>query len=255
MMLLVSDVHGAVEELRRIAAQAKGLREPLLILGDLINFIDYRDFSGIVADVCGESFVADMVALRTAGEMEAAGQLWKAFSAGREEAIREEYGVRIEAEYERLGLALEGGEVYVIHGNVDQPDRLVRNMPESVRYIECGVVEIEGLRIGLVSGGLPSLGTPGEVSHDAMAQRLATLGPVDVLCTHVPPAVRVLAGDVIGGRKEGSQPILDYLTAHRPAFHYFGDIHQPQATQWRVGATACRNVGYFRATGRAVHHR
>ncbi|MBT8207932.1 MAG: metallophosphoesterase [Acidimicrobiia bacterium] len=254
-MLLVADVHGAVDGLGRVAAKAKASREPLLILGDLINFIDYRDLSGIVADVCGEAFVADMVALRTAGEMAAAGRLWKNFSEGREESIREEYGVRIEAEYVQIGMALDGAEVYVIHGNVDQPDRLVRNMPDSVRYVESGVVEIEGLRVGLVSGGLPSLGTPGEVSHDEMALRLADLGPVDVLCTHVPPAVRVLAGDVIGGRKEGSQPILDYLAAHRPEFHYFGDIHQPQATNWRVGATACRNVGYFRATGRAVRHR
>ena len=27
-----------------------------------------------------------------------------------------------------------------------------------------------------------------------------------------------------------------------------------QATEWTVGTTRCRNVGYFRATGRAVRH-
>lgn len=253
-MLLVADVHGAVDELRAVAAEAKSAGEPLFVLGDLINFIDYRDLSGIVADVCGESFVADMVALRTAGEMAAAGALWKTFADGREDEIRSEYGVRIEAEYKRIGEALEGTQAYVIHGNVDQPERLIRNLPDSATYIQSGVVDIDGVSIGLVSGGLPSLGTPGEVGDDEMRNRLAALGPVDILCTHIPPAERVLAGDVIGGHKKGSQPVLDYVNTHQPSFHYFGDIHQPQAIQWRVGTTLCRNVGYFRATGRAMRH-
>jgi hypothetical protein len=32
--------------------------------------------------------------------------------------------------------------------------------------------------------------------------------------------------------------------------HLFGDVHQPQASRWRIGRTQCVNVGYFRATGR-----
>jgi Icc-related predicted phosphoesterase len=77
---------------------------------------------------------------------------------------------------------------------------------------------------------------------------------VDVLCTHVPPAVTPLAKDVVGGREKSFGAILDYLERHQPAYHYFGDIHQPQAVRWRIGVTECRNVGYFRATGRAVRH-
>jgi Icc-related predicted phosphoesterase len=84
-----------------------------------------------------------------------------------------------------------------------------------------------------------------------MAAKLDQLGPVDVLCTHVPPAVPMLASDVIGGRPKGSGPILDYIKEHRPRYHFFGDIHQPRALSWRLGETMCRNVGYFRATGRA----
>ena len=58
---------------------------------------------------------------------------------------------------------------------------------------------------------------------------------------------------VVTGRLErGSGPILDYLREHRPSFHFFGDVHQPQASTWRVGSTVCRNVGYFRATRRPV---
>ncbi len=87
-----------------------------------------------------------------------------------------------------------------------------------------------------------------------MAAKLDDLGPVDVLCTHVAPAVRPLSKDVIGRRIKESQPVLDYIREHRPRWHYFGDIHQPQATTWRVGSTTCINVGYFRATGRPVRH-
>jgi hypothetical protein len=29
-------------------------------------------------------------------------------------------------------------------------------------------------------------------------------------------------------------------------------VHQPQASTWRIGRTRCRNVGYFRATGRPL---
>ena len=48
--------------------------------------------------------------------------------------------------------------------------------------------------------------------------------------------------------------VRDYLIEHQPRYHYFGDIHQPQAVSWRVGRTLCRNVGYFRATGRVFVH-
>ena len=42
MIRLVSDIHGAAAALRRVAPG----ETPLLVLGDLINFIDYRDNAG-----------------------------------------------------------------------------------------------------------------------------------------------------------------------------------------------------------------
>jgi hypothetical protein len=66
--------------------------------------------------------------------------------------------------------------------------------------------------------------------------------------------VEPLASDVVGRTRKASKEILEYLLEARPAFHFFGDIHQPQATTWLVGTTRCINVGYFRATGRALHH-
>lgn len=249
-MRLVSDVHGASEALRRVAAEDG----PLLVLGDLINFIDYRTGEGIVADVSGSEFVAEMIRLRTAEDFASAGRLWHSGQEGREEELRARYTAAIEAAYVEVCSALEGAEAFVTYGNVDQPDLLGRYLPPGVVFVEAGVVQIEGLSVGIVGGGLVSIGTPGEITEQQMADRLGELGPVDVLCTHVPPAIGPLSRDVVGGRQKGSVAIVDYLVRVKPRFHYFGDIHQPQATSWRIGDTLCRNLGYFRATGRAFRH-
>jgi len=249
-MLLVSDVHGAFDALARVAARG----ETLLVLGDLLNFVDYRTMDGMLADVAGKEFVARLADLRARGDRAGAGQMWREFSSGREEEIQERYDEMSRDAYRRAAEALAGSDAYVTYGNVDRPDLLAEMLPDEVTFVDAGVFELEGIRVGIVGGGVASLGVPGEVDDDTMHERLADLGPVDMLCTHVAPAVRPLASDVIGGRPKQSPPVLHYLLEHRPRWHYFGDIHQPQATTWRVGETVCRNVGYFRATGRAVRH-
>lgn len=249
-MLLVSDVHGAFGALAKVAA----LGEPLLILGDFLNFVDYRTMEGMLADIAGREFVAELTDLRDRGEHEAARALWRGFAAGQEDTLRQRYDERIAADYQAARVALEGSESYVIYGNVDRPDMLRDCLPSGSRFVDGEVIDLEGLRVGFAGGGVASIGVPGEIEDEALARKLAGLGPVDMLCTHVAPAVRPLSHDVIGGRPKQSPAVLDYLLEHRPRWHYFGDIHQPQATSWRVGSTTCRNVGYFRATGRAVRH-
>lgn len=249
-MRLIADVHGATEALRQIAAEPG----PLLILGDFINFIDYRTNEGIVADVSGKDFTDRMVELRTAGEAVAAGALWQEFRKGREEELRRAYDSAIEAAYDDILGALGEAEVYATYGNVDRPELLIEKLPETARFVDGEVVEIEGIKVGFAGGGIVSINTPGEVSEDDMEGKLAKLGPVDMLCTHVPPAVDALQKDVIAGRAKGSQAVLAYIHEHQPPFHYFGDVHQPQASTWRIGGTVSRNVGYFRATGRATKH-
>lgn len=249
-MLLIADVHGATDALRRVASQG----ETLLVLGDLINFIDYRTNDGIVSEVAGEEFVEEMVGLRSAGRFDDARARWREFSDGREEALRLQFDSLIETAYESISSALVGARGFVTYGNVDRPDVMRRYLPKGVDFIDGETVEIEGKRVGFAGGGIPALGIPGEVDEPRMAAKLATLGPVDILCTHVPPAIPALSSDVIGGRQKGSIAVREYLERFRPGHHYFGDIHQPQATRWRVGSTRCVNVGYFRATGRAVRH-
>lgn len=249
-MLIVSDVHGANEALAAVAA----LGEPLLVLGDLLNFIDYRTNEGMLADVAGIGFVAEMVERRARGDREGAARLWRGFAAGREAEIGARYDRLISDSYADTAAALAGAEAYVTYGNVDRPDLLAQALRGTARFVDAEVVEIEGLRVGFAGGGAPNLGVPGEVTEAEMASKLAALGPVDVLCTHVAPAVPQLSTDVVAGRGKESRAVLDYLLERRPRWHYFGDIHQPQATLWRVGSTLCRNAGYFRATGRAVRH-
>jgi Icc-related predicted phosphoesterase len=250
-MRLIADVHGATAALRRLAVDP----EPLLILGDLINYIDYRTNEGIVADIAGIDFVATLVGLRLQLDPAGARGYWDRFVRGREDEVRAEFDAAVEAAYRDIGVALAGATAYVTYGNVDRPDMLASHLPPGSRFVDGVVVDIEGQRIGFAGGGMVALNTPGEVDDDAMADKLDSLGRVDVLCTHVPPAVPALASDVIGGRSKGSLPILEYIERSQPRFHYFGDVHQPQAVSWRIGQTACRNVGYFRATGRALIHR
>jgi len=249
-MQIIADVHGAVEFLRLTASRPG----PLLILGDLINFIDYRTNEGIVTDISGKEFTDRMVELRTAGEAVAAGALWQDFRRGREEELRAAYDVAIQKAYDEILAPLDRPDCYVTYGNVDRPDLMRAKLPPQATFIDTGVVDIEGYAVGFAGGGIVSINTPGEVSETEMAANLESLGAVDILCTHVPPAVDALAKDVVGGRAKGSTAVLDYIRRHRPKWHYFGDVHQPQATTWRVAETICRNVGYFRATGRASRH-
>ena len=249
-MLIVSDIHGAFEPLARVA----GLGEPLLVLGDLLNVIDYRTMDGMLVDVLGHAVVAEVVERRSRGDHDGARHVWRDAVAGSEEAVRRRFHELTITAYENAASALAGSDSIVTYGNVDSPHLLEASLPDGVRFVEVGVVEVEGRSVGIVGGGVPSLGTPGEVAHEVMRERLFGLGEVDILCTHVAPAVPQLSLDVIGGRPKHSQAVLDYLVRFSPGWHYFGDIHQPQAVSWRVGSTACRNVGYFRATGRAVRH-
>ena len=250
LMLLVADVHGAFSALATVAQ----IGEPLLILGDLLNFVDYRTNEGMLAEVTGKEFVAELSRLRNSGDLEGSRLLWAERHAGREDEIRARYAQLIDAAYLEAAGALVGAETYVTYGNADRPDLLQACLPPESRFVDGEVVEIEGHAVGFVGGGIKGIGVPGEVSESTMADKLASLGEVEILCTHVAPAIRSLSGDVIGGRLKQSEAVREFLEERQPPWHYFGDIHQPQATTWRFGRTTCRNVGYFRATGRPVRH-
>jgi Icc-related predicted phosphoesterase len=251
-VILIADIHGASGHLRRLV---ESLDQPLLVLGDLINFTDYRTYEGILADLLGIEFVQRLVELRMAGRSDEARELWRTINEGNEEQLRVRHAELVDEAYRDIGAALEGAGAYVTYGNVDRVEVLLEHLPADNRFVDHERLEIEGWVVGIMGGGITSgLNVPGELSEDEMSERLAALGPVDMLCTHVAPAVAPLQKDVVGGMSKGSRAVLDYLERHQPRYHYFGDVHQPQASRWWVGETLCRNVGYFRATGHGVHH-
>lgn len=249
-VLLISDVHGEFEAMRTVASSG----ETLLVLGDLVNLMDYRTGEGITADLLGIEFARETARARAAGDYVLMRRLWMDRVGDRWEEFRADFERAVLAQYEATREALDGADAYVTFGNVDRPRLLREHLPDGARFVDGEVVEIEGLAVGFVGGGISTpLGAEGEVSDEEMEAKLERIGEVDVLCSHLPPAIEPLHRDVITGRLErASRPILEYLRAAQPRAHFFGDVHQPQATRWQVGATVCRNVGYFRATRRAV---
>lgn len=247
-MRFISDVHGALEPLRRLASSG----DTLVILGDLVNLTDYRSGEGAIADALGIEFARSAAEARAAGDYIEMRALWADRVGERMEEVRTSIGDALRRQYELVSEALDGGHGYVIHGNVDRPEILEDSLPDGYTYVHGDVVEIEGFTVGFAGGGVSTpMQAAGEVSDDEMSSMLSGIGEVDVLCSHVPPAVRALRTDVITGREErGSDPIRDYIESAQPAFHFYGDVHQPQAISWRLGRTRCHNAGYFRATGR-----
>lgn len=247
-MIFISDVHDSPAALAKLVA----LGEEIVILGDLVNLTDYRTGEGAVAAVMGADFASRSSAARGKGAYSEMRLLWQERSAESAEELRELIGDELSSQYRQAGDALAGGRGLVIHGNVDRPGPLQEILPGGFRYVHGEVVEVDGLRLGFVGGGVPTpLQAAGEVSDEEMVAILDAIGPVDVLCTHVAPAIAPLRRDVVTGREErGSDQVRDYLIEHQPRYHLFGDVHQPQASKWRVDRTRCLNAGYFRATGR-----
>jgi Icc-related predicted phosphoesterase len=251
---VVADLHGAAADLE--AAVPRGA--PLLLLGDLVNFLDYISMTGILTEVFSVETVAEVVDLRTAGRIEEARVVMRERSRGREDEIRAQIGRLLTLQYEEVFAALPD-PTYTVLGNVDNP-MLAASCAEATpgaQVFDAAVVELEGERFGLVGGALPTpLHVAGEITPDEMRARIDGLGEVDVLCSHIPPSVAELCFDTVSGKREqGSDDLLEYIRDVQPRRAYFGHVHQPLVSVTSIGRTVCVNVGYFRATRRAfVHH-
>lgn len=252
-MLFVSDIHDSPSALRKLVA----IGEEIVLLGDLVNLNDYRTGQGAVAEVVGHEFAARSGDARAVGDYRGMRRMWTELAESGRRDLRAEIGDALARQYQEAGKALQGGKGLAIHGNVDRPQLLTESLPGGFEYVHGQRVERSGLSFGFVGGGVETpLQAAGEITDDQMRELLDALGPVDVLCTHVPPAVPAARRDVVTGRIErGSVPVLDYLEKVQPRYHFYGDVHQPQATTWRVGHTRCLNAGYFRATGRFLRLR
>lgn len=251
---VVSDVHGNTEALARAGDGA----DALVVLGDLIDFIDYHEHErGILGAVFGPSKVAEFARLRRERPAELpafARALWSTVGDAAslvEEAVREQYT--------RLFAAMTA-PTYATPGNVDTPDLWPEFAGSNVRILDGEVAEIGGLRFGFVGGALlppgvtarrPGVFRPYLRTEDDFAAGIARLTDVDVICTHIPPDVPELTYDVVAHRSEfGSPSLLDLIMKQQPRWAVFGHVHQPLAPRMRIAYTECANVGHFQRTGR-----
>lgn len=253
MIYLVSDLHGASDALRKAVPEGS----TLILLGDLVNLIDYISMTGILIEVFSQDAVTEVLELRASGRYEEARAAMATRAAGREDEIREVIGRRVHEEYQAVFSALPD-PTYLILGNVDWPG-LARSFAESNAAViqpDGTVVVLEGERFGFVGGALPTpLHVPGEIPVEELRAKIEGLGEVDVLCSHIPPAVPELCYDTLARHSEqGSEDLLSYIEEVQPRRHYFGHVHQPLVSSMRIGRTLCVNVGYFRATQRAFPH-
>jgi Icc-related predicted phosphoesterase len=251
---VVSDLHGAIDDLTKAVPEGS----TLVLLGDLVNLLDYMTMTGILVDVFSVDAVSEVSRLRAEGDIEQARRVMRDRARGREDEVRNEIAQRVHDEYAAVFSALPD-PTYLILGNVDQPTvahSFAMDTP-AVYEVDGEVVLLEGERFGFVGGALPTpLRVAGEITEEQMRTKIEGLGQVDVLCSHIPPAVPELSFDTVAGKPErGSDDLLEYIRDVQPRRAYFGHVHQPLVSSMHVGRTLCVNVGYFRSTGRAfLHH-
>lgn len=242
---VVSDVHARIDALRLAADGA----DALVCLGDLLLFLDYADHTkGIFADLFGSDRVGEYIGLRTAKRFaEARTLIGELFAA---DGSREQLDGAIRRQYEEIFGAMPE-PAYLTYGNVDLPALWASFARPGHQIIDGGRVEIGGVTFGFVGGGLVSrYRTPNEISEAEFIAKLEAVGEVDVLCTHIPPAVPELLYDTVARRLErGSEALIEVIRRTRPRYALFGHVHQPLARRVRIGRTECVNVGHFRATG------
>ncbi|MCI0386553.1 metallophosphoesterase [Streptomyces sp. CNQ085] len=243
---VVSDVHG---NSRDLATAGEGA-DALVCLGDLVLFIDYADHTrGIFPDLFGARNTTRYIELRTARRFDEAHELSARLWADVDRAGAVEAAVR--RQYAELFAAFPA-PTYATYGNVDIPGLWPEYAREGTTVLDGRTADIGGLRFGFVGGGLPSpMRTPFEVDEETYAAKVAALGEVDVLCSHIPPLVPELCYDTVARRFErGSEALLEAVRAVRSRYALFGHVHQPLARRTRIGRTECVNVGHFNATGR-----
>ena len=95
-MIFISDVHHQLEFLKLLPKK----NEPVVILGDLINWIDYRNGDGIAKEVFGLENVQKLINLRKEHRFEERKNLWKSLYSDNPEVIMKNMRDAIENQYE-----------------------------------------------------------------------------------------------------------------------------------------------------------
>ena len=246
---VVSDVHGRTEGLHRAADGA----DLFVCLGDLVLFMDYDDpTQGIFPELHGEANTREYIRLRTANRWQDARDLshhlWSRLGGDPREVI----GREVSKQYRALFGAMPGG--LLTYGNVDVPALWPMHVQDRHRVLDGAAVEVSGLRLGFVGGGLPSpMRTPFEIPEEEFDAKIEAMGRVDVLFSHIPPALPEITFDTAARRFErGSEGLLRAVRRWQPRYLFHGHVHNPLVGRTRVGRTEIVNVGHFRSRGRPL---
>jgi len=250
---VISDVHGEYNALARELEPD----DTAVMLGDYINLLDFRNLGGILSEVFTREEIMEALSLLARGRKELARHQIREVTGGTPEKLRR---VReLVGESYREFFDSVPCKSFMLYGNTDDPGLMREAAGDNVEIIEAGVISVEGERFGLVSGlphGPWTVGLPGEVEPEEYARRVESLGPVDVLCTHYPPAVPELTWDILADRdEEGSEKLLEYIDRCRPTCHYFGHVHNPRVSSFTRGQTRLVNAGFFKGNQTTLIHR
>jgi Icc-related predicted phosphoesterase len=241
----ISDLHGAADQVGAVAREC----DALLVLGDLINVLDYRTWGGILVEVFGRESVQEAAELRAQGRFAQARDV-----IGRRTldpvAARARFVELATRDYRRVFEALPP-HTYVTFGNVDIPDLIRALIPDHVRFVDGETVHLGSMTFGFVGGGVRTpLSVPGEVPDEEYDGKFDRIGRVDVVCTHMPPRIPWYTYDVVARKFEpGSVGLIAYVQRHQPAYALFGHVHQPLVSSGNIGLTQLVNVGHFQASG------
>src|SRR6202020_285798 len=200
---VVSDVHGTADALKTAGDGA----DMLICLGDMLLFLDYADHTqGIFAELYGAEHAREYIQLRTERRFDEARQLTAGIAARltaergtdlrtlTDEAIRKQYAAMFGALAE---------PAYLTYGNVDVPRMWNGYLKPGHQVIDGGRAVVGEIAFGFAGGGLVSpYRTPNEIPPPEFAAKLDAVGAVDVICTHIPPAVPELLYDTVARRME-----------------------------------------------------
>ncbi len=248
-IVLVSDIHGEYGKL----FSALSPDDILFIAGDLLNFMDFTDLTkGILYQAFTMEELIEGLKEMSKGNYERIREALREIRTPGEERY-EKIRPLIEESYEELARNIRC-ETYIIFGNDDYPDMLKAKTDSKAHVMDSGVVSVDGVKVGLVSG-LPEserhMGLPGEIPQKTFRERLFGLGKVDIIITHIPPDANPeesdLTYDLLAKRHEPSSPDLtEYIKKYDPRYSFFGHVHNPKVDRAKIGNTLAFNLGFFK---------
>ena len=129
---IVSDLHGATEALREEVART----DTLLLLGDLINVIDYTTRDGILVEMFGVEAVNEVISLRAEKRFEEARAVMAKRREGREQEVADRFEALFRKSYREFFTFLSD-PTYLIFGIVDRPAIVDELCSEVVHLGDC----------------------------------------------------------------------------------------------------------------------